>query len=145
MTYPQVTCALLTVICCVSLHAKRVLVNVAQAIPDIVIDLRYATDNNFTGEVIYIKVVCAVHEDLIPALQAIQAELRELGLGLKIWDGYRPQAAQWRFWELCPDERYVSDPRKGGRHTRGTAVDVTLIDLKTGKEIDMPTLFDDFT
>jgi D-alanyl-D-alanine dipeptidase len=67
-----------------------------------------------------------------------------MGLGLKIWDGYRPIAVQWKFWELMPDERYVSDPRKGGRHTRGTAVDLTLV-TKNGQELLMPTAFDDFS
>jgi D-alanyl-D-alanine dipeptidase len=67
-----------------------------------------------------------------------------MGLGLKVWDGFRPMAAQWKFWELVPDERYVSDPRKGGRHTRGTAVDLTLI-TKEGQELLMPSEFDDFS
>lgn len=67
-----------------------------------------------------------------------------MGLGLKIWDGFRPMPAQWKFWELVPDERYVSDPRKGGRHTRGTAVDLTLI-TGDGQELPMPSPFDDFS
>ena len=67
-----------------------------------------------------------------------------MGLRLKIWDGYRPVAAQWKFWKLVPDEGYVSDPRKGGRHTRGTAVDLTLI-TKEGHELLMPSVFDDFS
>lgn len=133
---------------CVSMQADQandVLINIKHAIPNIVVDLRYATENNFTGKVVYTAPVCAVHKNLVPALQAIQKELESIGLGLKIFDGYRSQSAQWRFWELVPDERYVSDPRKGGRHTRGTAVDVSLVDLKTGREIDMPTEFDNFT
>lgn len=141
---------LLTLLCISSalyMHANNanVLVNITHAIPDIVVDLRYATTNNFTGKIVYTTPICAVHKDLVPALQAVQKELKTLGLGLKIFDGYRSQEAQWRFWELVPDERYVSDPRKGGRHTRGTAVDVSLVDLKTGQELDMPTEFDDFT
>jgi D-alanyl-D-alanine dipeptidase len=77
-------------------------------------------------------------------LRDVQEELGVMGLGLKIWDGFRPVAAQWKFWELVPDERYVSDPRKGGRHTRGTAVDLTLI-TKDGQELSMPSAFDDFS
>jgi D-alanyl-D-alanine dipeptidase len=130
---------------CVSLHAADVLVDLSKAIPTIVVDLRYATENNFTGQVVYTRYICAVHRDLIPALQAIQDELAALGLGLKAFDCFRSLEAQWRFWEILPDERYVSDPRKGGRHTRGTAVDVTLIYLETGEEVVMPTPFDDFT
>lgn len=77
-------------------------------------------------------------------IAVVQEELESIGLGLKIWDGFRPMAVQWKFWELVPDERYVSDPRKGGRHTRGTAVDVTLI-TKEGQELIMPSSFDDFS
>ena len=129
-----------------STYTQKTLVDITKVLPTIIVDLRYATTNNFTKEVVYTTPLCAVHKDLVPALQSIQNELKPLGLGLKIFDGYRSQAAQERFWELVPDERYVSNPRKGcGRHTRGTAVDVSLVDLKTGKEIDMPTGFDDFT
>jgi zinc D-Ala-D-Ala dipeptidase len=86
-----------------------------------------------------------VRKEVAHALNAVQKELSRKGLGLKIWDAYRSLSAQWKLWKICPDEKYVSDPRKGGRHTRGTAVDVTLIDLKTGKELEMPTGFDDFS
>jgi len=67
-----------------------------------------------------------------------------MGLSLKIWDGYRPFKAQEKFWKLIPDPRYVSNPKRGGRHTRGTAVDLTIID-KAGKELSMPSVFDDFS
>jgi len=121
------------------------LVNIQTVDPTIRIEIVYATDKNFTGTVIYKSCQCFVLEPVAQALRAVQKELAKQGLGLKIWDGYRPLSAQWKLWEICPDTRYVSDPRKGGRHTRGTAVDVTLITLKTGKELRMPTGFDDFT
>ena len=121
------------------------LVDIQSIEPTIVIDLRYATNNNFTKHKVYTINTCYLLKETAHRLKDVQQELKPMGLGLKIWDGFRPMAAQWKFWELVPDPRYVSDPRKGGRHTRGTTVDVTLIDLKTGKELVMPTGFDDFT
>lgn len=120
------------------------LVDLEAFIPEIEIDLKYATADNFTGEVVYNFRRCLLVKEAALALRAVQAELQEKGLGLKIWDGFRPMSAQWKFWELVPDERYVSDPRKGGRHTRGTAVDLTLI-TKEGAELSMPSNFDDFS
>lgn len=116
-----------------------------RTIDNIVVELRYATKNNFTGQQIYSTDKCYACDAVVQALSRVQEELAGYGLGLKIWDAYRPMSAQWSFWNLISDERYVSDPRKGGRHTRGTAVDLTLIDLKTGLELEMPTEFDDFT
>ncbi len=121
------------------------LVSIQSISPNIVIDLRYATRNNFLGEAIYSFTTCSLHEDAAHALHQAQLTFEAVGLGLKVWDGFRPLSAQWKLWEKLPDERYVADPRKGGRHTRGTAVDLTLIDLTSGKELPMPTLFDDFS
>ena len=121
------------------------LINIKDIDPTIVVELRYATDNNFTHQKVYTFTQCYVLKEIAFALKNVQEALKKFGLGLKIWDGFRPKAAQWKFWELVPDPRYVSDPRKGGRHTRGTTVDLTLVDLKTGKELIMPTPFDDFT
>lgn len=120
------------------------LVDLESYIPGIVIDLKYATEDNFTGQVVYDFDCCLLHEAAALQLAEVQAELQTVGLGLKVWDGFRPMAAQWKFWELVPDPRYVSDPAKGGRHTRGTAVDLTLID-EEGRELAMPSEFDDFS
>jgi D-alanyl-D-alanine dipeptidase len=120
------------------------LVEVQSIVPQIQIELKYATADNFTGQVVYNFQRCLLLKNVVLQLQNVQAELEPMGLGLKIWDGFRPRAAQWKFWELVPDERYVSDPRKGGRHTRGTAVDLTLI-TKDGQELPMPSAFDDFS
>lgn len=117
------------------------LVNV---IPDVVLDLRYATTNNFTGEVVYPVARCYLVRDAALALKAVQEDLRPLGYRLKVFDGYRPLSVQWRFWEILPDPQYVADPRIGSRHNRGYAVDLTLVDLD-GNDIAMPTEFDDFT
>ena len=84
-------------------------------------------------------------QDAARALQRVQRDLQKRGLGLKVWDAYRPLSVQQKMWNLIRDERYVSNPAKNkGRHTRGTAVDVTLID-KLGRELPMPSNFDDFS
>lgn len=124
---------------------KQILIAIQKINPTIKTEIVYATTRNFTGKIIYQTAECFMRKEVAHALNAVQKELGRKGLGLKIWDAYRPLSAQWKLWEICPDEKYVSDPRKGGRHTRGTAVDVTLIDLKTGKELEMPTGFDDFS
>ncbi len=123
---------------------KPHLVDIHTINPRIRVELLYATPRNFTGQVVYDFDRCFVREVVALALDAVQRALELQDLGLKIWDGYRPLSAQWKFWEIMPDERYVSDPRKGGRHTRGTAVDVTLVNA-AGSELVMPTGFDDFS
>ena len=79
------------------------------------------------------------------ALGRVQQELNEKDLSLKIWDAYRPYSVTEKMWELIKDERYVADPKKGSGHNRGIAVDLTIIDRTTGKELDMGTGFDNFT
>lgn len=127
------------------------LVEPAQADHSFVLDIRYATANNFTGKKVYPSARCFLRADISRRLQNVQAELRSKGLGLKIYDCYRPFSVQERFWSLVPDERYVSKPArengvivKSSRHNRGAAVDVTLVDAK-GRELPMPTGYDDFT
>ncbi len=121
------------------------LVSVDRIYPPPLQEIRYATTYNFTGKVLYPHPSVFVHKDVAAALEKIQAELFLEGYGLKIYDGYRPLSVQAKMWELVPDERYVSDPGKSkGKHTRGTAVDVTLVD-RMGNELKMPTGYDDFT
>ena len=108
-------------------------------------EVRYATRHNFTGTALYPTPRVFLHRDTARALARVQRDLQKRGLGLKVWDAYRPLAVQWKMWKLIRDERYVSNPAKNrGRHTRGTAVDVTLID-KLGRELPMPSDFDDFS
>jgi zinc D-Ala-D-Ala dipeptidase len=121
------------------------LVNVGMIYPPLVQEIRYATLCNFTGEVLYTFPTAFVHRDVAAALQKVQEELKIDGLCLKIFDGYRPLSVQKKMWALVPDERYVSEPgRSKGKHTRGTAVDVTLVD-RTGNELKMPTAYDDLS
>ena len=134
-------------ICALDIIAKKNqgLVDLKSINPNIIIDLKYATSNNFTKQKVYNFNKCLVLYHVALELDAIQKYLDKLGLRLKIWDGYRPLLAQEKFWEILPDERYVTNPKNGGgRHTRGTTVDVTLVD-KSGKELTMPTAFDDFS
>ncbi len=113
--------------------------------PQISRDIRYATSNNFTGVPVYSIAECFLEEVAANALYAAQQEFVSLGFSLKVFDGYRPLSVQKIFWELLPDATYVANPSKGSRHNRGCAIDVTLINLKTGKELDMGTDFDDFS
>ena len=82
--------------------------------------------------------------DAAYALDSVQKDLQKIGLGLKVFDGYRPLSVQKKFWEIMPDERYVADPKKGSRHNRGMAIDLTLVDSK-GNELEMPSEYDDFS
>jgi len=111
---------------------------------NILLDIRYATTNNFTGKIVYPEARAFLVKDAALSLDSVQNELETMGLGLKIYDGYRPLSVQKKFWEIMPDDRYVADPKKGSRHNRGMAVDLTLVD-KNGKELNMPTEYDDFT
>ena len=125
--------------------SNNLLINLDKFTPEIVLDIRYATPNNFTGEQIYLSPEAYVRKPVAGALVKIQKELNSKGLGLKIFDAYRPYAATVKFYEVYPDTNFVAAPWRGSVHNRGCAVDVTLIDLKTGKELMMPTPFDDFT
>lgn len=122
------------------------LVLVRDYIPQIRQELAYASVDNFTGQRIYDFTDAYLRYGTAKKLKAACEELAQLGLGLKIWDAFRPVSAQERLWEICPDPTYVSNPATGTRsHCRGSAVDVTLVDLETGEELAVPTGFDDFT
>jgi len=120
------------------------LVNVKEIIPDIVLDLKYATTDNFLHQKVYTANECLLALGAVKHLKLVQDSLRILGLGLKIWDGYRPRAVQYLMWEIFPNSQYVADPVTGSNHNRGAAVDLTIITLSTGQELAMPTPFDWF-
>jgi D-alanyl-D-alanine dipeptidase len=121
------------------------LVNLEDAIPGILLDIRYATDNNFTKRKVYTSAHAFLRKPAAEALALVQQDLAGQGLVLKVFDAYRPYAATLVFWDLIKDTLYVASPRQGSRHNRGCAVDVTLVDLKTGMEVEMPTAFDEFS
>ncbi len=121
------------------------MVNLAEFIPRIQVDLRYATPNNFTSAIIYDDDTAYLRRGTAEKLKAAQAEFVTHGYTIKVWDAYRPPAAQFKLWEKVPDARFVINPHKGySYHSRGVAVDITLVDEK-GQEVIMPTGFDDFT
>lgn len=121
------------------------LVRVLDYIPDIYVELRYAAENNFTGEAIYDFDEAYLRYGTVLKLAEAQKTLSQSGLCLKIWDAFRPVEAQFALWEICPDANYVADPNTGySSHSRGDTVDVTLV-RTDGTGIEMPTDFDDFS
>lgn len=120
-------------------------VELERFIPGIVLDIRYATTNNFTGQRLYPSARSFLRKPVAEKLRAAQAEFAALGYGLKIFDGFRPLSVQKKMWEVFPHPGYVADPKKGSRHNRGAAVDVTLVRLADGADLLMPTGYDDFT
>jgi D-alanyl-D-alanine dipeptidase len=119
-------------------------VDIKEVNPRIVVDMKYATEDNFTKKKLYDSNTCFLRKSTAVKLDAVQRELEEMNLGLKVWDCYRPLAVQRIFWAILPDERYVANPETGSRHNRASAVDLTLVDFQ-GKELQMPTGFDDFS
>lgn len=127
-------------------YRENELIEIVKLDPTIKLDIRYATKNNFLGRCVY-KVAKAylqnpVAQDLVKA----NKELKPHGYGFLIFDGYRPWSVTKLFWdEIHPSKRqFVADPKVGSIHNRGCAIDLTLYDLKTGKEIKMPSQFDEF-
>lgn len=120
------------------------LIEISPEIHDVAIELAYATANNVTAKPIYARADCYLHADAVAALGRAVALARPLGLGLKIFDAFRPSEAQWKLWEARPDPEFIADPRRGSPHSRGVAVDLTLIEDGI-REFDMGTGFDAFT
>lgn len=121
------------------------MVLLSEYLPEALLDIRYATENNFTGQVIYENSDAYLRYGTVKKLKRAAELLAEEGYILLIWDAWRPANAQWRLWEICPDGNFVSDPNKGySSHTRGGTVDISLLDAY-GNEVPMPTEFDDFS
>ena len=122
---------------------REPLVDVAEVVPGVVVDVRYATADNFMRRPLYHSPRCLLRKATAERLAKVQADLQPRGLRLKIYDGYRPLSVQREMWAVLPDSRFVADPARGSRHNRGTAVDVTLVDA-AGKELEMPSGYDVF-
>ncbi len=120
------------------------LVDIRTVNPNIRLDIRYATANNFLKRKLYSTAKCALRSSVAQKLALVQTDLEKVGLGLKVYDCYRPFSVTKQMWEFLPDPNYVANPARGSRHNRGAAIDLTLVD-RTGKELEMPTPFDDFT
>lgn len=125
--------------------SNRELLNIAAAIPGIMLDIRYATDDNFLGFPFYDTAMAFARRPVVEALGKVEEELAADSLGLKIYDAYRPYSVTVMLYEKTHDSVFVAVPWKGSRHNRGCAIDLTLIDSRTGKELPMPTPYDDFT
>lgn len=125
-------------------HPDKELVNLATFAPDIVLEIGYATEKNFTGKKIYTLARAYARRPVAEALVKAQKEFNKLGYGIKVYDAYRPYKATVKFYEEYHDTTYVASPYRGSRHNRGCALDMTIIELKTGKELPMPTPWDAF-
>lgn len=120
-------------------------VRIQDYLPDVYVELRYATENNFTGQVIYDFTDAYLRYGTLEKLAQAQAALAEQGYSLKIWDAFRPVAAQFALWEVVPINGFVANPYTGySSHSRGNTVDLTLV-LADGSEVEMPTDFDTFS
>ena len=126
---------------------KPDLVELVKLDPTIKLDIRYATTNNFLGRPVYTQARAFLQRPAAAALLRAHRELQAQGYGLIIHDGYRPWYVTKIFWDATPDEKkiFVADPAAGSKHNRGCAVDLSLYDLKTGKEVKMPSGYDEMT
>ncbi len=120
------------------------LIDITTVIPDAVIDIRYATKDNFTGTVLYPVARCKLRRAVAERLVKAAAALRKKDRRLLIWDCYRPLSIQKALWKKVPDPRYVADPSVGSKHNRGAAIDLAVVD-KAGKPVVLPTKFDEFS
>ena len=125
-------------------HAKQ-LVEVAKAVPGVAIDIRYATENNFMHRQLYPIAKAYLRKPAAEALAEVQRDLATRGLGLKVFDAYRPYHITEIMWEPYKNPDFVADPAKGSRHNRGCAVDLTVVRLGSNEQLDMGTPYDAFT
>jgi D-alanyl-D-alanine dipeptidase len=125
------------------------LVEVVTLDPTLRLDVRYATTNNFMRRPMYAQARVFLQRPAAQALARANQQVRERGYGLLVFDGYRPWSVTKMFWDAASEEErkieFVANPRKGSRHNRGCAVDLTLFDLKTGREVQMPSAYDEFS
>ncbi len=126
---------------------EAVLVELSDLDNTLKLDIRYATAANFVGTAVYTEPRAFMQKPAAEALIRVHRKLKKQNLGLVIFDGYRPWSVTKMFWEVTPEDKrkFVANPVKGSRHNRGCAIDLSLFDLKTGKELEMPSPFDDFT
>jgi D-alanyl-D-alanine dipeptidase len=122
------------------------LVELVKLEPEFRLDVRYATDKNFTGKPVYDEARAFLQQPAAEALVRVHRKAKEHGYGILVFDGYRPWQVTKFFWTTYPNDRaYLADPAKGSRHNRGCAVDLSFYDLKTGREVEMPSGYDEFT
>jgi zinc D-Ala-D-Ala dipeptidase len=120
------------------------LVQISEATHGVLLDIRYATANNFTARPVYARPGCYLNAEAERLLRHAVDLARPLGFRLKLFDAFRPAEAQWRLWNFRPDPEFLADPRRGSPHSRGAAIDLTLVDA-SGVELEMGTGFDEFS
>ena len=123
---------------------KKLIEVTSEKVPGLVLEIRYATEQNITGKKIYADKRAWLREETIRKLAQVAWELEEKGYRLVLWDGWRPASAQKALWAAKPDGRFLTPPNRISRHTRGTSVDVSLAD-RNGKILEMPSDHDEFT
>jgi len=124
---------------------EKKLIELIKVVPGIKLDIKYATADNFMHRAMYKQARAFARAPVAEALKKVQADLKLQGFGLKIFDAYRPYTVTVDFFNMAKDTNFVANPKLGSKHNRGCAVDLTIIDLKTGKELNMPTPFDSFS
>ena len=128
---------------------KPDLVEIVKLDPTIRLDIRYATTNNFMGRAMYRQARAFLQRPAAEALVRAHQSLKPKGYGILVFDGYRPWAVTKAFWDAASEEQrkveFVANPQKGSRHNRACAADITLYDLKTGREVEMPSGYDEFS
>lgn len=120
------------------------LIEITEKTHNVILDIKYATTDNFTNEPVYSQPFCYLHTEAEKLLQNAIEIAHTLGYGLRIFDAFRPNEAQWNLWRHTPDPEFLADPRRGSPHSRGAAIDLTLIGVD-GLDLDMGTGFDAFT
>ena len=121
------------------------LVEVKKYVPGVVVDLRYATPDNFMHKRVYPKGArCLLRRSVVRALSRAETHFERAGYRLELWDCYRPLSVQRYMWKLVPTPGLVANPKHGSNHNRGSAVDCTLVHLD-GSKVEMPTDLDSFT
>lgn len=125
-------------------NEKNGLIELPKLDDTFIIDLKYATEDNFTGKKIYNVSKCIIHKGTAKKLISANNEFKKLGYRIKIFDAYRPYSVQQILWDAASNKSYIANPKKGSVHNRGAAVDITLADSK-GKELPMPSGYDEFS
>jgi zinc D-Ala-D-Ala dipeptidase len=128
---------------------KTDLVEISRLDPTIRLDIRYATTNNFMGRPMYKQARAFLQRPVAEALVRAHQSLKPKGYGIVVFDAYRPWSVTKMFWDAATEEQrkieFVANPRKGSRHNRACAADVSLYELTTGREVEMPSGYDEFT
>ena len=125
------------------------LVELVKLDPALRLEIRYASTNNFLGRPVYRQARAFLQKPAAEALVRANASLRRLGYGLLVFDGYRPWSVTKTFWDSATQKQrdigFVANPAEGSKHNRGCAVDLTLCELATGREVTMPSAYDEFS